>query len=138
MFTLVQIKDRMNLMPKYLKDARVYLRFEGLVYDFAHELLGDQYSGGYWEFYETGHTFFFAPGQDGEEHDYAVYSPNGSEGQLSRIETGMVITSFALSHVSFYAYERGLGPAMVGNVYRALLDLFEGCEHIETMFALID
>lgn len=137
-YQLVPENDRINLMPKSLKFPAIYLRFEDMVYEFAHELLGEMYKGGYWEFYENAETFFFAPGFDGEDKEYHVYSPNGSEGYLSRIEAGMVVTSFALSHIAFYAYEKGISVAKLTQMYQGLLSLFETCENASTMFALID
>lgn len=137
-YQIVSENDRFNLMPKFLKFPKVYLRFEDMVYDFAHELLGEMYKGGYWEFYENEETFFFAPGFDHEDKEYRIYSPNGSEGYLSRIEVGMVITSFALSHIAFYAYEKGISVTNLTQMYQGLLDLFELCDNKSIMFALID
>ena len=50
----------------------------------------------------------------------------------------MVITCFALSNLSFYAYEKGVSGDKISILYRNLLDEFENCENARLMFALID
>lgn len=135
MFHLVPEHERLNLMPKYLKHPSLLIAFEASVYEFAHDLLGDKYHGGYWDFYDNGETFFFAPPGDGP---FYLTSPNYAEGDLDKQEAGMVITSFALSHLSFYAYEKGIKSSKIGDIYRALVAQFGHCKHAQLMFALID
>lgn len=135
MFNLVPEHKRLDLMPKYLVHPILFMRFEDNVYDFAHQLLESQYSGGYWDFYDNNKTFFFAP--TGKE-EYRISSPNHSEGVLTRIETGMVITCFALSQLSFYAYQKNIPTERIGVLYHNLLDEFESCENAALMFRLID
>ena len=70
-------------MPKYLKHPVLFVHFEAMVYEFARDLLGDKYHGGYWDFYDNGQTFFFAPPGDGQFH---LSSPNYAEGDFRKEE----------------------------------------------------
>jgi hypothetical protein len=74
------------------------LQLESFVFAVTSKLSED-YSGGYWHFYQLSNKgFYMAPDDD---HIYRVVSENGFAGRLSANGLGITACLFAYSHLSF-------------------------------------
>ena len=88
--------ERMNTLPRHF--GRYLLAVEDAVYSWLRELSED-YSGGYWHFYELSNEgFYMAP--ESESLRIRV-AGNGFEGVMSADAAGITACLFALSHLSF-------------------------------------
>lgn len=95
--TEVAENDRPDFLPKLF--GPWYLRGEAAVYSFMSELCSD-YSGGLWNFFEANNgARYLAPARDTPCH--LMCWGNHFGGTLSPQATGIVVTMFALSHLSF-------------------------------------
>lgn len=93
--TLVAEDNRLDFLPHYL--GRQMLLGEQLVYRWLSELT-DDYSGGYWHFYELSNGgFYMAPEQSGTLR--FVCADNYFEGDLSADAAGIVATLYALNQL---------------------------------------
>ena len=74
------------------------LQLEPFVFAIASKL-SDDYSGGYWHFYQLGNGgFYMAPDSDGQ---FQVASENGHECFMTADALGITTTLYAYSHLSF-------------------------------------
>ncbi len=74
------------------------LQLEPFVYAITSKLSED-YSGGYWHFYQLGNGgFYMAPDSDGK---FQVVSENGHECFMSGDALGITACLYAYSHLSF-------------------------------------
>jgi hypothetical protein len=104
-----------TLVPEHLRSqvtadlfgANFPLQLEPAIFSFASQL-SDDYSGGYWYFYQLGNDgFYMAPHQesggesDGRGKRYQVVSLIGNECSMSADALGIAACLFAYSHLSF-------------------------------------
>ena len=74
------------------------MTLEPVIYTFA-ERLAENYSGGYWNFYELSNGgFYMAPEDSGI---FPVICDNGYEGDMSADALGITACLYAYSHLSF-------------------------------------
>jgi hypothetical protein len=88
--------ERLDTLPRHF--GRYLVAMEDAVYSWLRELSED-YSGGYWHFYELSNGgFYMAP--ECESLRIRV-AGNGLEGLMSGDAAGITACLFALSHLSF-------------------------------------
>jgi hypothetical protein len=92
-------EDRMNAGVKYFSNIMQWLDAEGFIFNVADKYVED-YSGGFWDFFETKNgAFFMAPSGD---ETYKWSNPdNYSECEMSGEAIGIVACLYAFSHMSF-------------------------------------
>jgi hypothetical protein len=89
--------ERLQIFPRHFD--RHMLTVEYAVYDFMRKL-ANQYSGGYWNYFELSNGgFYMAPAHD--THFNVCVDTNGFEGPMSADAAGITACLFALSHLSF-------------------------------------
>lgn len=94
---LVADDQRTNITAD-LFGAYFPLQLEPFVYAITSKLSED-YSGGYWHFYQLGNGgFYMAPDSDGK---FQVISENGSECFMTADALGITACLYAYSHLSF-------------------------------------
>lgn len=95
-----------TLVPEHLRSevtadlfgAHFPLQLEPFIFSIASQLSED-YSGGYWDFYQLGNGgFYMAPEHAGR---FQVGSPNGSECFMSADALGITACLYSYSHLSF-------------------------------------
>jgi hypothetical protein len=93
--TVVPREDRMRFLPDLF--ATLHQRVENAIYDWMSELAAD-YRGGLWEFVriESGGGYLRPPGKE-----HRLGCANGFEGTVSADAAGIIVTMYALSHLSF-------------------------------------
>ena len=73
---------------------------ERAVYQFMSWLAPDDYTGGLWHFHERGgQPLFMSP--DADKRFRIFCETNGYMGEVSAEAAGIIVTLFALSHLSF-------------------------------------
>lgn len=99
--TLVPECRRINLTAE-LFGVYFPLQLEPAIFSFASQLSED-YSGGYWNFYQIGNGgFYMVPHHDsGRDARCQVSSPNGHECLMSAEALGITACLYAYSHLSF-------------------------------------
>lgn len=109
--TLVADEDRLAFLPTLF--GRYFMHVESSVYTWMRELCQD-YGGGYWEFVALSNAAGYMRPQTGP---WVVdVDGNGFRGTLSGDAAGIVVTLFALSHLSFRFPDTELGE-----IYHRLL-----------------
>jgi hypothetical protein len=92
----VSDEARLNTLPQHF--GKHLISVESAVYS-CMRLLAQEYSGGYWHFYELSNGgFYMAP--EVEPLNLQV-DGNGYEGQMSADAAGITACLFAFSHLSF-------------------------------------
>lgn len=109
--TLVAEQDRLAFLPTLF--GRLMMHVESGIYDWMRQLCPD-YDGGYWEFVALSNGGGYLRSAGGPW--VLEVSGNGFRGTLSGDAAGMVVTLFALSHLSFRFPESDLGA----NYHRVL------------------
>jgi hypothetical protein len=95
---------RLQTLPRHF--GRHMLTVESAVYAFMRRL-ANQYSGGYWAFFELSNGgFYMAPEYDTELR--ICVDGNGFEGTMSAAAAGITVCLFALSHLSFQIADEGI------------------------------
>lgn len=101
-----------TLLPEHLRSqvtanlfgAYFPLQLEPFIFSVASQLSED-YSGGYWDFYQLGNGgFYMAPhhASGSDSHgQFQVGSPNGNECFMSADALGITACLYAYSHLSF-------------------------------------
>jgi hypothetical protein len=91
-------EDRMNAGVKYFGNIMQWLDAEATIFGIAME--HTEYSGGFWDFYETSNgAFFMTPSSD---TPFQWSNPmNFSEGEVSAEALGIIACLYAYSHMSF-------------------------------------
>lgn len=93
----VAVDQRINITAD-LFGAYFLLRLEPYVFSVTSQLSED-YSGGYWQFFNVGNGgFYMAPDSD---RKFQVISENGYEGFMSADALGITGCLYAYSHLSF-------------------------------------
>ena len=129
----VSEKDRLKFLPKHV--GLYMTRFETLVYEWMTRL-DEEYTGGYWEFYELDNGgFFLAPS---EERDYKLYSINYNEKVVSNIAAGITVTLFALNSLMVINNISDSMQSQLVDKYYALRDFAANCDEAAKIFSLID
>jgi Antirestriction protein len=133
--TLVADDDRLSFLPKHL--GKLMMRFESLVYSWMSRL-SDDYTGGYWNFYDLSNGgFYLAPSDDKK---FQVSSPNSSQGDVSADAAGIIATLFAInSIIGEIAFDQKKDPPdNLVDEYYLLRDY--AAEHAESrkIFEIID
>lgn len=97
--TLVPESRRLDFLPALFGINRL-IAGETIVYDFMDRLSPLDYDGGFWTFHELdGQPLFLAP--TSKPRFRLVWEDNGYQGEVSAEAAGIVVTLFALSHLSF-------------------------------------
>ncbi len=120
---------RLQSLPRHF--GRHMLTVESAVYAFMRRL-ANQYSGGYWAFFELSNGgFYMAPKCDTELS--ICVDGNGFEGTMSADAAGITVCLFALSHLSFQ-----IADDRIAEHFHRLRDF--ALEHAETsaILAAID
>ncbi len=93
----IQRDERLQILPRHF--GRHMLTVEYAVYAFMRKL-ADQYTGGYWNYFELSNGgFYMAPAH---ETPFSIcVEGNGFEGTMSAEAAGITACLFALSHLSF-------------------------------------
>lgn len=96
--------ERMDTLPRHF--GRHLVAVENAVYAWLREL-SNEYSGGYWHFYELSNGgFYMAP----ECESLAIrVAGNGYDGVMSADAAGITACLFALSHLSFQVPNEAIG-----------------------------
>jgi len=89
--------ERLQTLPRHF--GRHMLTVESAVYAFMRRL-ANQYSGGYWAFFELSNGGFYMAPECDTELSIGV-DGNGFEGTMSADAAGITVCLFALSHLSF-------------------------------------
>ena len=107
------------------------LQLEPFVYAITSKLSED-YSGGYWHFYQLGNGgFYMAPDSDGQ---FQVVSENGHECFMSGGALGITACLYAYSHLSF---GQGDFADVCGRHYHLLREfMFEHAEASDILRAI--
>lgn len=92
---LIPDDERLGLLPKHF-GPRLMLRGEISIYGWLDRLSND-YTGGYWHYYEIPNGFYMAPA--GYEKLHIVWPMNYFERSMSADAAGIVATLFALSEL---------------------------------------
>ncbi|ROQ49303.1 antirestriction protein [Marinobacter sp. 3-2] len=92
--TVVGDDERLDTLPTYFGDR--FLEAENAIFAYMRHLC-ENYSGGYWTFYETTNgAFFMAPDIEGTVR---VSNPgNGAEAEVSWQAAGLIACVFAVNH----------------------------------------
>ncbi|NBZ89238.1 antirestriction protein [Stagnihabitans tardus] len=97
--TLVPEASRMDFLPE-LFGRRLMLKGEQTVYNLMSWLSPQDYAGGLWHFHEqNGLPLFLSPATD--KRFRISCETNGYQGEVSAEAAGIIVTLFALSHLSF-------------------------------------
>jgi antirestriction protein len=89
--------ERLQILPRHF--GRHLVTVEHAVYTFMREL-SQEYTGGYWSYFELSNGgFYMAPIQ--ETLLNVAVDTNGYAGQMSADAAGITACLFALSHLSF-------------------------------------
>ncbi len=93
--TTIPSEERARFLPDLF--GNLHQKVENLVYDWMGELAAD-YRGGRWEFVRiaTGGGYMRPPGSE-----HRLGCSNGFEGTVSADAAGIIVTMYALSHLSF-------------------------------------
>ena len=95
--TIVPESERMNIVDGLFGMAYM-LKLEPAVFSIA-EALAEEYTGGYWDFYDLSNGgFYMAPCHDTE---LTVSCENGFQGKLSPDAFGITVCLYAFSELSF-------------------------------------
>lgn len=99
---IVPDEKRLSFLPKYF--GKQYLKAETYIYDLMAAQCKD-YTGGYWEFYETSNgAFYLAPN---EEKMHIVVETNGYVGDMSGNAAGLVMTIVCVNDLCWAAHANG-------------------------------
>ncbi|WP_233866547.1 antirestriction protein [Paraburkholderia adhaesiva] len=103
--TAVPESTRLKFLPKYFT-PRLMMQAEAMVYGKAGELSQD-YTGGYWEFYELSNGgFYLAPTPTAATPAYNVeVHGNGYEGEMDADAFGLTVTMFVLGALCWFENE---------------------------------
>ena len=124
--TKVPDDKRLGFLPKYFGTHLVQVENE--IYNFM-SALSDDYSGGYWEFYELSNGgAYMAP--TGIKF-IKVDSPNGFSANLSGEAAGIVACLFAFSNLSFKYPE-------IGKWYHLLREYTYDLPEVQLIYKLTD
>jgi len=94
---LVPVDRRMGVVDR-LFGVHFPLHLEPVIYTIT-ERMAEDYSGGYWDFYQLSNSgFYMAPSSDDAFH---VSCDNMYEGDLSGDALGITACLYAYSHLSF-------------------------------------
>jgi hypothetical protein len=97
--TLVPEARRMAFLPALFGPTLMMIG-ERAVYQFMSWLAPDDYTGGLWNFHESGgQPLFMSPNADKRFRIFC--ETNGYTGEVSAEAAGIIATLFALSHLSF-------------------------------------
>jgi hypothetical protein len=94
-------KERMEFLPRHF--GRHMLTVEDAVYTFMCHLV-DQYTGGFWHFYELSNGGGYLAPEMGTEKVMVRVDGNGFSGEMSAEAAGITACLFALSHLSFQVH----------------------------------
>lgn len=123
---IVPDDKRLDFLPKYF--GKMHLKAESYIYD----LMGAQckdYTGGYWEFYETSNgAFYMAPD---DETMHIVVETNGYVGDMSGNAAGLVMTIVCVNDLCWAAHANGdiETSEKMADYYYLLKDF--ACDHPE-------
>jgi len=96
--SLVPDERRADFLPA-LFGRRHFFKGETLLYTMIQSLSPD-YSGGYWQFFETGgRPLYLAP--TARDRFRICCQGNGFDGEVSADAAGIIATLFTFSHLSF-------------------------------------
>ncbi len=105
---LVPDIERMGFLPR-LFGPSLMITGENVVYTFMARMCAD-YRGGFWDFIEAGDALYMAP--QSPERFALLWDGNGYQGVVSKDCAGIIVTLFALSHMSMiYRNRDGLAEA---------------------------
>ena len=97
--TIVPEARRAAFLPARVSPALMLIG-ERAVYQFMSWLAPDDYTGGLWHFHERGgQPLFMSP--DADKRFRIFCETNGYMGEVSAEAAGIIVTLFALSHLSF-------------------------------------
>lgn len=129
--TQVPVNKRMGFLANKIPPALAF-RFENAIYTLTETMAGDQYHGGYWEFYELSNGgFYMAPNVDKEKQFDVTVQGNMYQGKLSGDALGIVVTLTILSHMSFHVSEH-VGQR-VAALYHSLREYMLDSDHPEVV-----
>jgi hypothetical protein len=121
--------ERLQILPRHF--GRHMLTVEYAVYAFMRKL-ANQYSGGYWNYFELSNGgFYMTPASDTPFN--VCVDTNGFEGPMSADAAGITACLFALSHLSFQIEHESIAEH-----YHHLRDF--ALDHVDAsvIFAAID
>ena len=124
-------EERMDAGPKFFKNVMQWLDAEAFIFGVAQEYT--EYSGGFWDFYETSNgAFFMSPKQTDK---FTWNNPmNYSEGEVSAEALGIIACLFAYSHMSF----KHIKNESFGNQYHKLREWAYKHPEASMIFSAID
>lgn len=126
--TPVGQEDRLQFLPTLF--GRHFMQVESAAYTWMRKLCGD-YEGGYWEFLTLPNGGGYLRPADGPW--VLDVDGNGFRGRLSNDAAGIVVTLFALSHLSFRFPDSELG-----GIYHRVLEYAKQHPEAEKILAAID
>ncbi|HWU61490.1 MAG TPA: antirestriction protein [Ensifer sp.] len=129
--TTVEQNRREFFLPTLFGDQN-FLVGENAVFTFMRSLSPEDYQGGFWEFQELdGQPLYMVPP---DKHRYRMACDgNGFKGEVSADAAGIIVTLFALSHLSFQFESERLSAA-----YQRLHEYASGHEEATSIFGAID
>ena len=101
---LVAEEDRLEYLPRFNNNILLMIQIEQAVYRMMDSLC-DEYSGGYWDYYNMSNDGFLM--SLATEEPLTLSSPNGHVATVSARQASIVAILMALSALSFRAYEAG-------------------------------
>ena len=127
---LVPDIERMGFLPRLFGPSLMIIG-ENAVYTFMSRMCAD-YRGGFWDFFEAGDALYLAP--QSPERFTLEWDGNGYTGVVSKDAAGIIVTLFALSHMSMIYRNRDA----LAQAYDRLLE--HASRHLEAadIFRAID
>ena len=127
--SLVAENNRLGFLPAKL--GNLCARFESIALGFMDDFCPD-YDGGYWDFFNLDNGGFYLQLQT-DSPLLKMYFPNAYTNDLTPEVAGIVITLYALSHLSFEAQ-----AADVSKQFHLLRDYALDHSHASQIFAATD
>ena len=126
--TQIAPENRLNTLPTFFPTC--FMQFENTVYTVMDKIC-ENYSGGFWEFYELSNgSFYMAPDMD-ESCSISVPFGNGYEGTMSAEAAGITVCLYA------YCFIAETHSAMADHYWR-LRDFANNHAEASAIFQAID
>ena len=134
-------RSRTTFLPQYFGSA--FIHFESYVYRFMDQLAGDQYTGGYWEYYHLSNgapLMELSPCDDDPNPWQVTVASNYFDGEMSAEALSITANLFALGHLSAKLFNAGNNTlnARINRYYEALSDYASEHPEASAIRAAID